>query len=341
MLEVRIKKNVGQFCLDCEFLVENEVFALLGASGSGKSMTLKCIAGIETPDYGRIAVDGHVLFDSERKINVAPQKRRIGYLFEDYALFPHMTVRQNIMSGMGKRPDVNAFKQYISRFFLQGLEEAYPRQLSGGQKQRAAMARMLAAEPDVLLLDEPFSALDSHLSWQIEQQTRAVLEEWRKPTVFVSHSRDEVFRLCERAACIHQGKIEEIASVRELFLHPATKTAAVLTGCKNIAEAYRLDSSHISAPEWGVTLLVPVTAISVSAVGIRSHHLKPEGSGENYFPVHTYHILEDAFEWNLSFRTKEDGAWIQWSVSKTEWSPAEGVPEGFWVSQGDILLFGE
>lgn len=339
MLEVRIKKNVGQFYLDCEFAVGNEVFALLGASGSGKSMTLKCIAGIETPDSGRIVLDGRILFDSEKKINVVPQKRRVGYLFEDYALFPHMTVRQNILSGMGKRPDGKAADEYISRFFLQGLEDAWHHQLSGGQKQRVAMARMLAASPDVLLLDEPFSALDSHLRWEIERQTRAVLEEWRKPTVFVSHSRDEVFRLCERAACICQGKTGETAAVRELFLHPATMTAAVLTGCENIAEAYVLDSSHIAAPAWGITLHVPCAGRTVAAVGIRAHHLKIAGNGENYFPVHTYRILEDAFEWNFSFQTKEDGGWIQWSVSKTDWSPAEGIPEGFRVSQSDILLF--
>lgn len=341
MLEVCIKKKVGQFFLDCEFCSGDEVFALFGASGSGKSMTLKCIAGIETPDYGRISVNGRVLFDSEKKINIAPQKRRIGYLFEDYALFSHMTVRQNIMSGMGKRPDFETVNQHISRFYLQGHENAYPHQLSGGQKQRTAMARMLAAKPEVLLLDEPFSALDTHLRWEMERQTRIVLEEWKKTTVLVSHNRDEIFRLCERAACIHQGKIKETASVRELFFHPKTKTAAVLTGCQNIAEAQAEDSFHIFVPDWGVSLYVPCPDRNVTAVGIRAHHLKPGKKDVNHFPVHEFRMLEDAFEWNLFFRAKENGIWMQWSVSKTDWSPVNGIPDGFWVSPGDILLFGE
>ena len=158
-LEVDITKKLDGFFMHMQFRAEQEIFAILGASGCGKSMTLKCIAGIEKPDEGRIVLDGKVLFDSEKKINLPPQKRKVGYMFQDYALFPHMNVVQNIEAGMGKRPDRSRTESLIRQFQLEGLEKKIPGQLSGGQKQRVAMARMLAAEPELILLDEPFSAL--------------------------------------------------------------------------------------------------------------------------------------------------------------------------------------
>ena len=162
-LYVQIKKKLGKFQLDVEFTVEKGVFAILGASGCGKSMTLKYIAGIETPDEGRIILNERVLYDSKKKFNLPPQKRKVGYMFQDYALFPNMTVEQNIMAGMGRKPDKAKVTSYIEKFRLTELEKHYPSELSGGQKQRVAMARMLAAQPEVILLDEPFSALDSYL----------------------------------------------------------------------------------------------------------------------------------------------------------------------------------
>ena len=146
-LEVNIRKQIGKFKLEVSFDTGQEIFALLGASGCGKSMTLRCIAGIETPDEGRIVINGNVVYDSEKKINVKPQKRNVGYMFQDYALFPNMTVEQNIMAGMGKHPSPKEVQQFVERFQLQGLEAHLPAQLSGGQKQRVALARMMAAKP--------------------------------------------------------------------------------------------------------------------------------------------------------------------------------------------------
>jgi len=174
-LKVNIKKRLGNFNLDVAFETERGVFAILGASGCGKSMTLKCIAGIETPDEGRIELNGRILYDSAKKINLTPQKRRVGYMFQDYALFPNMTVEQNIKAGMGKHPEEEKVRSYINRFRLEGMEKHYPAQLSGGQKQRVAMARMIASEPDILLLDEPFSALDSYLKWRRSKNTDCFL----------------------------------------------------------------------------------------------------------------------------------------------------------------------
>ena len=207
-LEVDITKKLDGFFMHMQFRAEQEIFAILGASGCGKSMTLKCIAGIEKPDEGRIVLDGKVLFDSEKKINLPPQKRKVGYMFQDYALFPHMNVVQNIEAGMGKWPDRSRTESLIRQFQLEGLEKKIPGQLSGGQKQRVAMARMLAAEPELILLDEPFSALDTYLKWQLEQEMYKHLKEAGKPVIFVSHNRDEVYRLCDTVSCMNRGKME-------------------------------------------------------------------------------------------------------------------------------------
>lgn len=134
MLQVTIKKKLGNFLLDVDFCMDGGVFAILGASGCGKSMTLKCIAGIERPDEGRIVLNDRVLFDSKKKINLPPQKRKVGYMFQDYALFPNMNVVQNIQAGMGRKPDQKKVQEYITGFHLTGLETHMPDQLSGGQK---------------------------------------------------------------------------------------------------------------------------------------------------------------------------------------------------------------
>lgn len=164
-LDVQIKKILRDFVLNVEFSVRDEVFTLLGASGCGKSMTLKMIAGIETPDAGRIILNGRTLFDSAKKINLPPQARRVGYLFQNYALFPNMTVSENILfAAVGTRDEkILRLKENLTRFELDGLEKSYPHELSGGQAQRVAFARVLASHAEILLLDEPFSALDSHL----------------------------------------------------------------------------------------------------------------------------------------------------------------------------------
>lgn len=370
-LKVNIKKRLGNFNLDVAFETERGVFAILGASGCGKSMTLKCIAGIETPDEGRIELNGRVLYDSAKKINLTPQKRHVGYMFQDYALFPNMTVEQNIKAGMGKHPEEEKVRSYINRFRLEGLEKHYPAQLSGGQKQRVAMARMIASEPDILLLDEPFSALDSYLKWELEQEMRDMLAEVQKPVLFVSHNRDEVYRLCSMVSCIDHGKMEVIEKTKEFFHNPKTKTAAVLSGCKNISAAEIVDNNHIKALGWGITLCVSEIPEETKAVGIRAHSFYPvnaeqipgkesaanesrvsviqEGTGlkkyrnpvqeENIFKIEESRIIEDPFEWNISFRPSKESGWLQWKIAKTEQKDSPGpIPPALAVHAKDILL---
>ena len=209
MLEVQIYKKLAEFDLDVSFQVNDNILGLMGASGSGKSMTLKCIAGIETPDQGRIVLNGRVLFDSEKKINVPIQKRNVGYMFQSYALFPNMNVYENISVGLRARKvkDVDIVVQKVmQQFRIFELASRYPKQLSGGQRQRVALARLMAYEPDVLLLDEPFSALDEDLKEDLLQELKSDLQ-ISKPVIFVSHNKEEVNELCDFKYKIKQGEI--------------------------------------------------------------------------------------------------------------------------------------
>lgn len=209
MLEVQIYKKLAEFDLDVSFQVDDNILGLMGASGSGKSMTLKCIAGIETPDQGRIVLNGRVLFDSEKKINVPIQKRNVGYMFQSYALFPNMNVYENISVGLRTRKvkDVDIVVQKVmQQFRIFELASRYPKQLSGGQRQRVALARLMAYEPDVLLLDEPFSALDEDLKEDLLQKLKSELQ-ISKPVIFVSHDKEEVNYLCDLKYKIKQGEI--------------------------------------------------------------------------------------------------------------------------------------
>lgn len=209
MLEVQIYKKLAEFNLDVSFQVNDNILGLMGASGSGKSMTLKCIAGIETPDHGRIVLNNRVLFDSEKKINVPIQKRNVGYMFQSYALFPNMNVYENISVGLKARKvkDVDiVIQKVMQQFRIRELASRYPKQLSGGQRQRVALARLMAYEPDVLLLDEPFSALDEDLKedllWELKSEIQI-----SKPVIFVSHNKEEVNELCDLKYKIKQGEI--------------------------------------------------------------------------------------------------------------------------------------
>ena len=219
MLEVQIYKKLAEFDLDVSFQVNDNILGLMGASGSGKSMTLKCIAGIETPDQGRIVLNDRVLFDSEKKINVPIQKRNVGYMFQSYALFPNMNVYENISVGLRARKvkDVDIVVQKVmQQFRVFELASRYPKQLSGGQRQRVALARLMAYEPDVLLLDEPFSALDEDLKEDLLQELKSELQ-ISKPVIFVSHDKEEVNELCDLKYKIKQGEIIWCASSVQLI----------------------------------------------------------------------------------------------------------------------------
>ena len=242
-LEVRIKKSFGDYTLDVAFAAGDETLGFLGASGCGKSLTLRCIAGIETPDEGRIVVNGKVFFDSEQKINLTPQQRKTALLFQNYMLFPNLTVADNIGAGIGREVPKAERERIISeeleRFGLRGFGQRYPAQLSGGQQQRVALARMLAARPGILMLDEPFSALDSHLKGVLEQNLVSLFDAFEGTILYVSHDIDESLRFCDRIAVVDAGRIVEMDRGRELVNRPQSVAGLKLSGCKNATAAVR------------------------------------------------------------------------------------------------------
>ena len=302
VLQVSIKKKLRDFALDVDFTVRDEIFALLGASGCGKSITLKCIAGIETPDKGKIILNGRTLFDSDKKINLPPQARRAGYLFQNYALFPNMTVAQNItFAAVGDK--TATLRQNLERFQLNGLENAYPNQLSGGQQQRVAFARVLASHAEILLLDEPFSALDSHLKWQLELELGDIFKHYGA-AVLVSHDRGEVYRLADKIAVMHSGVITTLDTKKAVFAHPTTLAATVLTGCKNISPARKIADNKLYAEDWQLELTAPDVPDRLKFIGIRSHDLQLVNAEINSFPMHADRIIEDTFAFIVMARAE-------------------------------------
>ena len=208
-LSVDIEKKLGAFHLRSQFEAPDETMALLGASGCGKSMTLKCIAGIVTPDRGRIVLGGRVLFDSEKKINLPPQQRRVGYLFQQYALFPNMSVEQNILCGIrsgDKAEKRRVLAEKIRMFRLEGLEKKHPAQLSGGQQQRVSIARAIVNRPPLLICDEPTGNLDPQTSRGIMD----LLERINRTgtTVLVAtHDREMVDNMRRRVIALDRGHL--------------------------------------------------------------------------------------------------------------------------------------
>ena len=255
-IKVDIKRKLGEFSLDIHFQTESKRIGILGASGCGKSMTLKSIAGIETPDFGMIQIDDKVLFDSANKVDLKPQKRNVGYLFQNYALFPTMTVAKNIAAGLkgSKEEKQKKVQEMIEKFELTGLADRLPGQLSGGQQQRVALARIMAYEPDVILLDEPFSALDVFLKDRLQQELIEMLKDYEGTVIMVSHSRDEIYRFSEELLIMDQGKPVIYGETKKIFAKPVYKEAAKLTGCKNFSRIKRVDAHTAEILDWGITL---------------------------------------------------------------------------------------
>ena len=347
VLEVDITKRLGSFSLDVSFSIErpDEIMALLGPSGCGKSMTLKCIAGIERPDAGRIVLGGRTLFDSSAHINLPPQQRRVGYLFQSYALFPTMTVEQNVRAGAAgatREERAERAAREIASMRLGGLEHHKPAQLSGGQQQRCAMARILASSPELILLDEPFSALDGYLRWQLELELTDVLRGFPGGAVYVSHNRDEVYRMCDTVCVLDRGRSDAKVSVRELFASPATLAAALISGCKNVSRARKLTKGQspcqlLDCEDWGVRLgtSLPMPE-GVTHVGVRAHYFRVVASGageksaapgaaQNLIPCEVDRVIDNTFSAIAMLRTPGGGL-LRYECEKDAWA-ALGEPD--------------
>ena len=321
-LSVDIEKRLGDFRLRVRFASDREHLALLGASGCGKSVTLQCIAGVITPDRGRIVLNDRTLFDSEKHINLPPQQRRVGYLFQQYALFPNMTVAQNIALGAHdkKRAEREAITaEKLRTFHLESKARLKPHQLSGGEQQRAALARILAGSPELLALDEPFSALDETLKWQLELELLDTLAAFDGDVVFVSHSREEVSHLCDSVCVLTNGRSEEKQSVRELMTAPRSRSAAVLSGCRNFSALRRMGAHRVFCTDWGVTLTsAQETPQTVSCVGVRSFRVAAPGE-ENAISCRVTRAVTDGFNVILMLQPYHGTQQIRMELPAERW----------------------
>jgi molybdate transport system ATP-binding protein len=334
-LYVRIKRDLGSFRLDVEFEVSSGVTGLLGASGCGKSMTLKCIAGVARPDEGLIVSGGRVLFDSRNRVNLPPQRRNVGLLFQNNTLFPNMTVASGlsaVLRARGKHASEDTLRSLVKKFHLDGLENHYPENLSGGQRQRAAMACIIASGPEVMMLDEPLSALDSYLRWQLEGELANVAVEFGGVVLYVSHNRDEVYRICDNVCVMSAGRAEHVRSVDDMFESPDTYASSLLSGCKNYSRAQKATGSLVKAIDWGVGLECgkPLPD-DIAYVGVRSHyvHVSAE-SGLNVFKCKILKVTRDVFGTIVNvvpsgMSPENDFSRIRMDMSRSE---AEGLKSG-------------
>lgn len=286
MLEVEVRRALPGFQLDVSFHLDGEVLGILGPSGSGKTMTLRCIAGLVRPDQGFIKLNGRVLFDSSRRVNLPPRLRKVGLVFQNYGLFPHLSTTQNIAYGIRDRPGDRVEEQVrllVERMGLKGLEGRRPGQLSSGQQQRVAVARALAPEPEVLLLDEPFSALDSLAKERLQSEIMEVREFYRGGIILVTHDLAEAYRLSSRLAVCQAGKLLQSGPREKVLSCPASRTVAAMMGIRNW-----LEGSVVENGDTGLWVALPEleTNLRVAANGHRRLAIdQPVGVG-----VHPRHV---------------------------------------------------
>ena len=349
MLDFHIQKKLGSFWLDSEVHTEAKRIGILGASGCGKSMTLRCLAGIERPDDGYIRLAERTVYSAKERVCVAPQKRRVGYLFQHYALFPTMTVEQNIAAGLHGTKQENAVrvKKMIETFQLAGLEKKLPGQLSGGQQQRTALARIMAYEPEVILLDEPFSALDAFLKDRLQQELMEMLKSYEGTVILVSHSRDEIYRFSEELLVMADGHIICQGKTKEVFANPGCKEAARLTGCKNITQCIRRNNHGLEVPAWGTELILQQEIPEdISYVGIRAHDFIPvwEEKRNNCIQIYPGTEAELPFEKKYFLHTTgTDEEELCWFVQREQLKETEekGLPAYLQIPEEKLLLLRE
>jgi len=333
LLEVRIKKSLPGFALDVNFSVNQEILAILGPSGSGKTMTLQGIAGLLHPDEGYISLNNRVLLDTSNKINLKPKFRGVGFVFQNYALFPHLTVEDNISYGMNGLPKAEVKKRVMElmrKMHMDGLGRRFPRQLSAGQQQRVALARAIAPEPAVLLLDEPFSALDAQVKERLELELLNLQDYYKGNVLFVTHNLAEGYKLASKIAVYESGKIVQCDYKEKVIESPANRTVARLTGVRNIMkgtiETVQGSVIRVTVPELCGTLNVirddtaGLTTGQSVYIGIRPEYVHiVDHPGDNVFACKADRIVDGVSLINCFFHVSSENAarhWIEVSLHK-------------------------
>lgn len=287
-LHVHFTKRLASISLEMQFSVGREILVLFGPSGSGKTQTLNVISGLSHPDHGSISIDGvHLLQreDSKTTIDVPARDRRIGYVFQSYALFPHLTALENVGYSIKKRSEREArSRSLLARMHLEDLADRYPTELSGGQQQRVAIARALAADPRVLLLDEPFSALDHSIREELHEELCRIQEESQLSVIYVTHNLDDALAVSHRVAVVNNGRVVQIDSGDKVIVQPATREIAGILGLPNVLDARVVEhTSEGTDLDWeGVRLKSPrLEAVSGELVSAFIHPVNVRLNGQS------------------------------------------------------------
>lgn len=337
LLEMRnIKKSFDgtEVLKDISLTVEKgEVLGIIGPSGSGKSTLLRCATDLEKPDSGEIHYEG-----------------TFGLVFQNFNLFPHYSVMKNITDAplrVQKRKKDEVYqeaRELLAKMGLSDKEQAYPYQLSGGQQQRVALARMMIGEPEAILLDEPFSALDGYLKDVLQREMQDFLKDYSGDMILVTHSRDEAYKFCRELSIVHEGRILVTGETKQLFERPGLLEAAKLTGCKNFSRAERLGSHEIYAADWKMKLHTEENVDEdITYVGIRGHWIRPEAKpGENCMAVRVDQYIETTFEHQYMIRNKaeENAAGLWWMRPKNSFTedPDKDLPEYLYLPPEHLML---
>ncbi len=354
-LSVAIEKRLAEFTLGVEFAAVDRPLSILGASGAGKTMLLRCIAGLEKPERGRIVLNDRVLFDSDSGVDLPARERAVGMLFQNYALFPHRSVAENVAFGMA---DVTATEReeqtraLSAQMQIETIGNRYPKELSGGEQQRVALARALATRPQGLLLDEPLSALDTHLRSRISLLLQETFAAYRRPALMVTHNIEEAYRMSEELLVLQRGQVASLGRKEEIFRRPASAEVARLTGCKNISRVQANGDGSFFATDWGIQLRGARAANAATRfAGIRAHHVvrmpikEDRASRENVVPCWLANIAETPFGMTVFLRTREterarDEIELQAEWTKEEWTRVRGEEQPWMlaIAAEDVFL---
>ena len=321
---------------DVSFSVpKGEYVAVVGESGSGKSTLLNLIGGLDTPTSGKVLIDGKDVFAMKDRELTIFRRRNIGFIFQAFNLIPELTVEQNILCGLKAERDKAARKARCAGMLralrLEDLASRRPAELSGGQQQRTALARILVGRPKILMLDEPFSALDSYLREEVEGEVGSLLAGFGGTALLVTHNRDEAYRLCRDMIVMDGGQVLRTGGTKEVFADPQSTTAARLTGCKNILSCTRVDAHTVRLTGWDAPLhLAAEVPETCTAVGIRAHDFAPcAPAAPNALPVQLNSTSENPFDWNLIFTAPDGTTRLWWKVSKTNLTAASPETPAF------------
>ncbi len=333
-VDIRIKKDLGKFKLNIEYRGESRRIGILGASGSGKSLTLMSIAGIEAPDEGYVNIDGRVLFDSRSNINITAQKRKTGYMFQSLALFNNMSVEKNIRAGIKENADEKAIK-IMADFGLSELADRSPLQLSQGQRQRTALARIIASEPEVILLDEPFSSLDRYMRNEMQASLINTLKDFKGTVITVSHSFDEIYALSDELIVIDKGNVCAFGKTEDIFSTPPNRISAVLTGCENIAKAqYRDNKVYVS--DWDIEF--DSDNKNIDHIAVRAVSLMLEDNGNSIcFDVIEPEIKKGPFDSTIFFKPSERAV-RKMCFKLSSKVHLNNIPNKIYIDKKDIIM---